>query len=42
MMMTVKNDQLVSGLLSMGALFEVYVEFEEDKSLLVDSNGHQH
>ncbi len=31
MMMTVKNDQLVSGLLSMGALFEVYVEFEEDK-----------
>ncbi len=31
MMMTVKNDQLVSGLLSMGALFEVYVEFEKDK-----------
>lgn len=31
MMMTVKNDQLVSDLLSMGALFEVYVEFEEDK-----------
>ncbi|WP_420551239.1 NHLP bacteriocin system secretion protein [Tenacibaculum aiptasiae] len=31
MMMTVKNDQLVSGLLSKGALFEVYVEFEEDK-----------
>ena len=42
MMMTVKNDQLVSGLLSMGALFEVYVEFEEDKESLVDSNGHQH
>lgn len=32
MMMTVKNDQLVSGLLSKGALFEVYVEFEEDKN----------
>ncbi len=31
MMLTVKNDQLVSGLLSMGALFEVYVEFEEDQ-----------
>ncbi len=31
MMMTVKNDQLVSGLLAIGALFEVYVEFEEDK-----------
>lgn len=31
MMMTVKNDQLVSGLLTKGALFEVYVEFEEDK-----------
>jgi HlyD family secretion protein len=30
MMMTVKNDQLVQGLLSMGALFEVYVEFEKD------------
>ncbi|AXG69019.1 putative efflux pump membrane fusion protein [Kordia sp. SMS9] len=30
MMMTVKNDQLVSGLLSRGALFEVYVEFEKD------------
>ncbi|MCF2873151.1 MULTISPECIES: NHLP bacteriocin system secretion protein [unclassified Tenacibaculum] len=32
MMMTVKNDQLVSGLLTKGALFEVYVEFEEDKN----------
>ncbi|MCH2034305.1 MAG: NHLP bacteriocin system secretion protein [Tenacibaculum sp.] len=31
MMTTVKNDQLVSSLLSRGALFEVYVEFEEDK-----------
>jgi HlyD family secretion protein len=31
MMTTVKNDQLVSGLLSRGALFEVYVEFEEDE-----------
>ena len=31
MMMTVKNDQLVRGLLSQGALFEVYVEFEKDK-----------
>ncbi|MBL4606064.1 MAG: NHLP bacteriocin system secretion protein [Flavobacteriaceae bacterium] len=31
MMMTVKNDQLVQGLLSMGALFEVYVEFEKDE-----------
>ena len=31
MMMTVKNDLLVSGLLTQGALFEVYVEFEEDK-----------
>lgn len=30
MMMTVKNDQLVAGLLSSGALFEVYVEFEKD------------
>jgi len=30
MMMTVKNDQLVQGLLSMGALFEIYVEFEKD------------
>lgn len=30
MMMTVKNDQLVQGLLSRGALFEVYVEFEKD------------
>lgn len=30
MMMTVKNDQLVQGMLSMGALFEVYVEFEKD------------
>lgn len=30
MMTTVKNDQLVSGLLSQGALFEVYVEFEKD------------
>ncbi|WP_299435374.1 NHLP bacteriocin system secretion protein [uncultured Aquimarina sp.] len=30
MMMTVKNDQLVAGLLAKGALFEVYVEFEED------------
>ena len=31
MMMTVKNDQLVQGLLSRGALFEVYVEFEKDE-----------
>ncbi len=31
MMMTVKNDQLVQGLLAMGALFEVYVEFEVDE-----------
>ncbi len=31
MMMTVKNDLLVTGLLTQGALFEVYVEFEEDK-----------
>jgi|TARA_B110000259_G_scaffold183173_1_gene228024 HlyD family secretion protein len=31
MMMTVKNDQLVQGLLSRGALFEVYVEFERDE-----------
>jgi len=31
MMMTVKNDQLVQGLLSSGALFEVYVEFEKDE-----------
>ncbi|WBX76776.1 NHLP bacteriocin system secretion protein [Tenacibaculum ovolyticum] len=30
MMMTVKNAQLVQGLLSRGALFEVYVEFEKD------------
>ena len=30
MVMTVKNDQLVQGLLSMGALFEIYVEFEKD------------
>ncbi len=30
MMMTVKNMQLVQGLLTQGALFEVYVEFEED------------
>lgn len=30
MMTSVKNDQLVQGLLSMGALFEVFVEFEED------------
>ena len=30
MMMTVKNDQLVQGLLQRGALFEVYVEFETD------------
>ncbi|QVY64627.1 NHLP bacteriocin system secretion protein [Polaribacter sp. Q13] len=30
MMMTVKNAQLVQGLLSGGALFEVYVEFEKD------------
>ncbi|WP_299712881.1 NHLP bacteriocin system secretion protein [uncultured Tenacibaculum sp.] len=32
MMMTVKNDQLVRGLLSGGALFEVYVEFEKDEN----------
>ncbi len=32
MMMTVKNDQLVQGLLSQGALFEVYVEFEKDEN----------
>lgn len=31
MMMTVKNDMLVKSMLSTGALFEVYVEFEEDK-----------
>ncbi|WP_298511853.1 NHLP bacteriocin system secretion protein [uncultured Kordia sp.] len=31
MMMTVKNDQLVQGLLSRGAMFEVYVEFEKDE-----------
>jgi HlyD family secretion protein len=30
MMMTVNNDQLVQGLLSMGALFEIYVEFEKN------------
>jgi HlyD family secretion protein len=30
MMTTVKNDQLVQGLLRMGALFEVHVEFEKD------------
>ncbi len=30
MMTSVKNDQLVRGLLSMGAPFEVYVEFEKD------------
>ncbi|MEW7281266.1 NHLP bacteriocin system secretion protein [Aquimarina sp. 2201CG1-2-11] len=30
MMTSVKNDQLVQGLLSMGAPFEVYVEFEKD------------
>lgn len=30
MMMTVKNNQLVQGLLSKGALFEVYVEFQKD------------
>ncbi len=30
MMTSVKNDQLVQGLLQMGALFEVYVEFEKD------------
>lgn len=32
MMMTVKNDQLVKGLLSRGAMFEVYVEFEKDEN----------
>ncbi|MEM6718290.1 MAG: NHLP bacteriocin system secretion protein [Bacteroidota bacterium] len=32
MMMTVKNDQLVSGMLSRGAMFEVYVEFEKDEN----------
>jgi len=32
MMMTVKNDQLVQGMLSMGALFEVHVEFEKDNN----------
>jgi|TARA_B110000908_G_scaffold71443_1_gene86235 HlyD family secretion protein len=31
MMMTVKNDQLVQGLLSRGAMFEVHVEFEKDE-----------
>jgi len=30
MMTSVKNDQLVQGLLKMGALFEVYIEFEKD------------
>ncbi|GAA3522410.1 hypothetical protein GCM10022393_41220 [Aquimarina addita] len=30
MMTSVKNDQLVQGLLAMGAPFEVYVEFEKD------------
>lgn len=32
MLTSVKNDQLVRSLLSMGALFEVYVEFEKDSS----------
>ena len=32
MLRTVKNEQLVQSLLSMGTLFEVYVEFEEDKN----------
>ena len=32
MMMTVKNMQLVQGLLSQGAMFEVFVEFEEDEN----------
>ncbi|MFV0247940.1 MAG: NHLP bacteriocin system secretion protein [Tenacibaculum sp.] len=36
MMMTVKNDQLVQGMLSMGALFEVYVEFEKDDKAFSD------
>jgi NHLM bacteriocin system secretion protein len=31
MMTSVKNDQLAKGLLSMGPLFEVHVEFEKDK-----------
>lgn len=31
MMMTVKNGQFVQEMLSMGALFEVHVEFEKDK-----------
>ncbi len=31
MLMTVKNDQLVQGMLSKGALFEVVVEFEKDQ-----------
>lgn len=30
MMASVKNEQLVESLLSLGALFEVYIEFEED------------
>lgn len=32
MMTSVKNEQLVQSLLSAGALFEVYVEFEKDES----------
>ncbi len=32
MLTTVKNMQLVQGLLAQGALFEVYVEFEEDEN----------
>ena len=32
MMTSVKNDQLVKGLLSMGAPFEVHVEFEKDST----------
>ncbi|RSK47577.1 NHLP bacteriocin system secretion protein [Hymenobacter rigui] len=32
MMISVKNDQLAKGLLSMGPLFEVHVEFEKDSN----------
>uniref|UniRef100_UPI0037C10013 hypothetical protein n=1 Tax=Flavobacterium sp. TaxID=239 RepID=UPI0037C10013 len=30
MLRTVKNEQMVQGLLSMGTLFEVYVDFEKN------------